>query len=1292
MNTTPLARLFTVSGDVSLSLNAEAGVFFGPIHVVVFSVDLASVELIDFETAIYPSPETSNPVADNNTIYIDGADGNQNIHVYTTKTVTQQITRNQTEAGGSVLVGDIVTTQYQTIVDYGDHQDVYNLGYISDDLFKNTSRYFLDDKNPNSGQPPPEYNLIAIEPKPGGGEYSGNHSITIDPTAIGGILVEPDHITPFPDLNRPGNPRTVPLNAALIGGSGNDTFIYQGSGQAILVGNGGSNDLEGGSLEFGNYVSSKPTDSYILATLWPLAPITEPQQVKDELAESQTVNDNDFAQYVSMGLSVPGVGANNLVGTFNNDVLIGGPAGNIFEGDGANDQEFGGAGLDSYVVSGNDPAQVLIYSGLRDYTAGKALADFGYASFIETLSALQNEDQLDVVYDASGDLPDLFPPGPPKPTPVTIAALGTVLPDDSDVFPSQRPVQVKTPDVRIDASGLARLNLGGLDAATASTIANDASAVYSPYLISGLSVGNLSHTTVTSIEVSANPNGPSAALAFSGSGRVGDTFTVDTGAVPARAVTVRGVPDADAHSTIPGYTTTTVTLAAAGLPPLSLIIDNNRPEDTLTLGGTAGGDTIDVRLGPNSPFVTNVLDSSSKNLVTIVDGSALPAGAVDVQDLAASVTSVVFEFGRKVSGDNDAVFDTVKIPGTAQSLTVIGSSLGEDFNSTRDISTFQTNLIGGPGNDSFRVSGQSTYSLNGKDGNDTYIVTFGPVSSNVTIASTGRTGTDTLEADDSKNPGTDRGTDYTITPTSIVRVNRYSTFLGGFDQPGGPSVGGDYVAALAFNPYNYMIGGKHFSSVALDTGLQTLGRTRIDVVGTPFGSTMTINAFSGELAANSGPRIVRITPDNKDLDTNGLPVDANGDPLIDQFPGMDLDQIGGPLIINGSPKDLTKAGSQYATTLEVYDHLDTNRTADQISLTPTDLTRFEARRAGGYTVLSFLSVHFTNIKQVLLDAPGSQTTANTSEGAYFSVGNLTAAYFPRYKGETLPFVSGYLVAGIGNFPVYVSDDLGSLTIVQIAPFATFTVEATPDYPTTLVLGNQEHVLVQHVQGALIIDGGAGGEIVDVGNDSVNASGDNSANGSVSVHGASGDVTLNVNDKADRIQRTVTISSSAITGLIPATISYQQNAISALNIDGPVGFKPARKMGELTIPATGSLYYVLSTPNNFLNAAGRVTTTINCNSYDSVDVGNKGSVSGIAGNLAIVSPKHSTSLSIDGSQDGAPTFRRFLSIGPLTLKRAQDRAISRDVCQSHCEGGGANGSEDVGQHRGLSERASGGPDW
>ena len=621
-------RLFAISGDVTLSLKAEGGIFFGPVHAVVFSVELASVKLIEFSTAIYPDSTTgTTPAAPANTIYIDEKDGDQKIRVYTTQTVKNYI-RRDAENNESRTV-----TSYQTIVDYGDRMDTFDLGTISDDNIRGTSSYFIGD-NP----PPHFFNLIATKPKPGGGEYSGNHTITINPGTIGGVVL--NNGLPVPDPFRSNTPQFEPLNAVLIGGSGDDTLIYHGTGKAILVGNGGSNVLVGGVLEYGNYANFDPTGHIvpgvnfpngIFGAKLPLLPFSLPSQVLSQLSDSAKINDAEVTTYVSQGLPVSGVGTNDLVGTAGDDVLIGGPRGNVFEGGGGNDKLFGGVGFDTYVVSGNAPGFVAIYGGPRDdyvnpgASVGSIIGgSFSVVSVVSVVDAAAqqaryNQDELDIVKDEAiatesgiplGLLPGT-PPAPVEPTPVNIDTNGGPLAGDSNAHPGQLPVLVGTPNRNVVASGLAKVDIGGVDVATASAQSGYSYTGTSPYHVSSLAISNLFRTTLKNIEVS--PGGPAAQVVFAGSGRGSDHFSVNSTAVPAKTVVVANAP-----ATIPAYKSTTVELTPAGMPPLILTVDNFRRQDSLTLNGGGGGDFYVVNLDLSATFYTNIQDSSSKGLDTLL--------------------------------------------------------------------------------------------------------------------------------------------------------------------------------------------------------------------------------------------------------------------------------------------------------------------------------------------------------------------------------------------------------------------------------------------------------------------------------------------------------------------------------------------------------------------------------------------------------------------------------------------------------------------------------------------------
>src|SRR5262249_2828716 len=59
-------------------------------------------------------------------------------------------------------------------------------------------------------------------------------------------------------------------------------------------------------------------------------------------------------------------------------------------------------------------------------------------------------------------------------------------------------------------------------------------------------------------------------------------------------------------------------------------------------------------------------------------------------------------------------------------------------------------------------------------------------------------------------------------------------------------------------------------------------------------------------------------------------------------------------------------------------------------------------------------------------------------------------------------------------------------------------------------------------------------------------------GAVTITGWPNDTQLNVDDSADPVARNVTISAGAITGLAPAAINYQTDAINLMNVWGGTG--------------------------------------------------------------------------------------------------------------------------------------------
>ena len=193
-------------------------------------------------------------------------------------------------------------------------------------------------------------------------------------------------------------------------------------------------------------------------------------------------------------------------------------------------------------------------------------------------------------------------------------------------------------------------------------------------------------------------------------------------------------------------------------------------------------------------------------------------------------------------------------------------------------------------------------------------------------------------------------------------------------------------------------------------------------------------------------------------------------------------------------------------------------------------------------------------------------------------------------------------------------------------------------------GGNDVTNVAGFSGNLKIDGG-GNDVVNLGKDaSGTLQGEGTAfliSGNVSVGNNFGLTTLNVYDNGDGKVRNATITSTAIKGLAPATITYDPASLAALNISGSIGYLPAFRYKGHPIPGYGNSYDVLGTPGLNRDSV-LVTTTLSTYSHDTVDVGSNHSVSGIQGTLVIDGVGGAPNLNIDGSN--APQF--FIPVGPL----------------------------------------------
>ncbi len=164
--------------------------------------------------------------------------------------------------------------------------------------------------------------------------------------------------------------------------------------------------------------------------------------------------------------------------------------------------------------------------------------------------------------------------------------------------------------------------------------------------------------------------------------------------------------------------------------------------------------------------------------------------------------------------------------------------------------------------------------------------------------------------------------------------------------------------------------------------------------------------------------------------------------------------------------------------------------------------------------------------------------------------------------------------------------------------------------TTGSAADTVNVLATGVATSLSSSGGR--DTVNVGNGTMQ-----NIRGALSVQNPPSFTTLNVDDSADTVARTVTLNTSdsgiqnwsVITGLAPATIDFSNFDISSLNVRTGVG-------------------------NDTVNvlATGVATNLSTSGGHDTVNVGNAGSLQGILGVLTIQNPPSTDTINVNDAVD------------------------------------------------------------
>lgn len=155
-----------------------------------------------------------------------------------------------------------------------------------------------------------------------------------------------------------------------------------------------------------------------------------------------------------------------------------------------------------------------------------------------------------------------------------------------------------------------------------------------------------------------------------------------------------------------------------------------------------------------------------------------------------------------------------------------------------------------------------------------------------------------------------------------------------------------------------------------------------------------------------------------------------------------------------------------------------------------------------------------------------------------------------------------------------------------------------------------NVLTSFTPDSLTIQGNNGADQVNVGN----AGSLLGISSPVTIFNAGFYTAITIDDSADATARTATYTSTGVSGVAPASINWVANDISAVNL----------------IMGTGSDTVNVQTISN---PSGLVSLTIQgTNGFDQVNIGNAGSVQGIAAPVTVKNTFSFTALTIDDSAD------------------------------------------------------------
>jgi hypothetical protein len=752
------------------------------------------------------------------------------------------------------------------------------------------------------------------------------------------------------------------------------------------------------------------------------------------------------------------------------------------------------------------------------------------------------------------------------------------------------------------------------------------------YTINGTTIQHVGSQTITY----DNPSGPTvnvASLLVTGVG--GSSFTVNGTSTPTTlqgdaandtflinesaalvanvtvisgggtdSLTVNGAGGGDA------FTITATTISDTPITPATITYDNPNTATVavaqLTINGV-GSTTFTINntstptklIGGTSPDTFTVNGTGSTGPVTLMGAAGNDTFTIsDTAALQGNVT-VISGGGTDTLTVNGAGGDAFMISATTISNTpVTPATITYDNPNGPAVNVAQL-TVASAGASSFTVTSTSTpTTLQGSPGNDTFTISEAALAGAVTVLGGG--GTDALIV---LGAGADT---YTINGTTIQHVGSQTIT---YDNPSGPTVN---VASL------------------LVTGV---GGSSFTVNGTSTPTTLQGDAANDTFLINESAALVANVTVISGGGTDTLTVNGAG--------GGDVFTI-----------TATTISDTRAPATITYDNPNTAAVAvAQLTINGVGSTTFTVNNTSTKTLL----IGGTSPNSFTVNATGS-TGPVTLMGAS---GNdtFTISDTPALQGNVTVISGGgtdtLAVNGAGGdaFTITATTITNTLAPAAITYDNPNTAAVRVAFLNVASLGNDTFT-VAGTSTVTTVNTGTGMDVVMVGNAT---DGVQDINGALSIGnngGAGNAVLLTVNDVADTTPRTgVVISSNAITGLAPATISYSN--LGSLHVQGGSGSSSNPFGNVFTVASTPlGIETDLDTGTGMdMTTVQKVDTSSTLKIHgqaglDSVVISNAGNAQDVRGAVTVDNVGGSTALTVDDSADSAFKQSATLTDGHL----------------------------------------------